>query len=125
VHHWVIYQCSHDLEREYLSKNPVPQPGNCVDFSYTHSENPTNTWLSVSKYCRSATSAWAIGGDVIQDFPQGLGFPIGGENSEFTYFFIEVHYDNPQKIKSKFLRSVKFFIRNSISLFKIFTMTLE
>ena len=35
----------------------------------------------------------------IQDFPQNLAYPLGGSEDEFKYFFLELHYDNPDKLR--------------------------
>jgi hypothetical protein len=102
VHHWLVYQCSHQFESEYLVNNPFPQPGHCFDDKDTFSSNPKNTWLNVHEYCRTVTSLWAVGGDLIQDFPENTGFPIGGADSESSYFYIQMHYDNPMLLKSIF-----------------------
>lgn len=32
--------------------------------------------------------------------PQDIAYPIGGSNAEFKYFYLQMHYDNPDKIQS-------------------------
>ena len=39
---------------------------------------------------------WAVGGDLVQDFPQDMAYPIGGSDEEFKYFYLQVHYDNAE-----------------------------
>ena len=72
--------------------------------------------------CRFSTflAAWAIGGNVsntrsiatvatcfvhaihisTQDltYPEGVTFPIGGEDKIHTHVLIEMHYDNPEEL---------------------------
>jgi hypothetical protein len=50
----------------------------------------------VRKHCSRATLGWAIGGDAILDFPQNLGYPIGGSEYDLKYIMFEIHYDNPE-----------------------------
>jgi hypothetical protein len=99
-HHWLLYQCNSQFENEYLKNNSEPYPGNCFDNENTYSPNKLNKWLNVNKYCSTIALAWAIGGSVIQEFPDELGFPFGGKDSEFTYFYLQIHYDNPDFVKN-------------------------
>ena len=36
-----------------------------------------------------------------QEFPEGLALPMGGDDADFTYFHLKVHYNNPELIPSK------------------------
>lgn len=38
--------------------------------------------------------AWATGGDLVQDFPENFGYPLGGSGG-IKYFFLQMHYENP------------------------------
>lgn len=38
-------------------------------------------------------TGWAVGGDYVQDMPEGFGYAVGP--NEFKYFFLEIHYENP------------------------------
>ena len=33
--------------------------------------------------------------------PKQYGYPVGGESATFKYFFMQLHYENPDKIPSK------------------------
>ena len=37
----------------------------------------------------------------IFDYPDGMGFPIGGSAREFTYFYLQTHYNNPSATSGK------------------------
>ena len=96
-HHWVLNECSKELETVYMVNNSLPDPGICVaDSTFVES------WTPIFMYCRRTSLVWAVGGDAIQDFPSELAYPLGGPDAEFKYFFLEMHYDNPEKIPSIF-----------------------
>lgn len=97
VHHWLIYQCNPTFETDYLSTNPFPQAGNCFDYSFTNSQNPPNTYMNIQSQCRQISLLWSMGGDLEFYYPSGTAYPIGGSDREFTYFFLEIHYDNPTR----------------------------
>lgn len=44
---------------------------------------------------------------VLQDFvfPEDAAFPIGGADKIHTHFVLEMHYDNPNLIPGKYLKS--------------------
>ncbi len=44
---------------------------------------------------------WAVGGDLIADFPESFAYPIGGSENEFKYFYLQMHYENTDYEKSK------------------------
>ena len=44
-------------------------------------------------------SAWAVGGDMEMIIPPEYGYPVGGNKNDFKYFFIQMHYENPEKLK--------------------------
>jgi len=44
--------------------------------------------------------AWAIGADLIQDFPSNIAYPLGGTNGDFKYFYMQMHYNNPSLVQS-------------------------
>lgn len=85
VHHWLIYECSSSF-----NYSNSPKPGLCS----------TNEWLDTSIYCSRISLGWAVGGPLIQDMPQDIAYPIGGSNAEFKYFYLQMHYDNPDKIQN-------------------------
>lgn len=90
VHHWLMYECSPEYESVYLKNNSAPTPGIC-----SGSEGSTEEWGRVQRYCTKISLGWAVGGDLVQDFPQKFGYPVGGGEKEFKYFFLEMHYENP------------------------------
>jgi hypothetical protein len=93
IHHWILYECTPQFETEYLKNNSVPEPGVC--FSLDPKQKPDTTFSSVMPYCTRTTYDWGIGSPIVQDFPQDIAYPIGGPQAEFTYFYLEIHYDNP------------------------------
>lgn len=99
-HHWIIYQCDMSYDNVYLQNSASPFPGHCFDNKNTYSQNALNTWNKVNRYCYTITLAWAIGGSLIQEFPDGLGFPFGGPTADFNHIYIQVHYDNPSFIQN-------------------------
>lgn len=96
-HHWTMNECSDALIKEYLKNNTLPQPGMCVN----NEVGQTEEWANMFNLCRKVSLVWAVGGSEIQDFPDHLGYPIGGANDSFTYFFLEIHYNNPKKLPSR------------------------
>lgn len=94
-HHWTVNECSREFETVYLKNSPQPQPGICIADS-----DVTSEWASMFYYCRHKSLAWAVGSSQVQDFPPDLAYPIGGSEDEFKYFFLEIHYHNPQRLHS-------------------------
>ncbi|CAF1008830.1 unnamed protein product [Brachionus calyciflorus] len=86
LHHWTVNECGPDFEKEFLKSNSIPDPAFC------YSPN----WIKALSYCRKISLAWAVGGSIIQDFPEDLAYPLGGSDQETKYFFLEIHYDNPR-----------------------------
>ena len=118
-------ECSEKFETEYLKKNGMPAPGPCFPF---HPSQKT-IWPDVMKYCTQVSFVWAVGSPLVslktnlrffsilfssieininnkqvQDFPTDIGYPVGGSGRDFTYFFMEMHYDNPELKSSKTLK---------------------
>lgn len=46
--------------------------------------------------CQIITYGWAVGADRVHFFPEDTGYPIGGD-TDYKYFVVEVHYDNPER----------------------------
>jgi hypothetical protein len=84
-------ECSPEFETEYLKSNSFPEPGNCVE-----DETFVDRWRGPQSYCSKSSMAWAVGSSDIQQFPQDLAYPIEG----FKYFYLEMHFDNPNRIPS-------------------------
>ena len=79
----------------FLKSNKAPPaPGPCEESLGSKNYDPK--WKEVRQYCSRATLGWAIGGDVILDFPDNLGYPIGGSEYDLKYIMLEIHYDNPE-----------------------------
>ena len=76
----------------------MPNPGICVANS-----DATEEWLPIMSLCRKISLVWAVGGSQVQDFPPDLAYPMGGPDAEFKYFFLEMHYDNPQQAPSIYI----------------------
>jgi len=89
VHHWVLYECNIEFETVYLVNNSIPEPGICR----------TREWNTAQSYCEKTTLAWATGGDDVVDFPEKMGYPLGGSPKKFKYFVIEYHYENTEFVQ--------------------------
>lgn len=88
-------ECNDDFENVYLKNNPYPDPSYCVVENHQFPE-----WADPVSYCGRSSLVWAVGSSDIQDFPEDIAYPMGGENN-FKYFFFQIHYNNPKKIESK------------------------
>jgi hypothetical protein len=88
-------ECNEEFETVYLKNHTIPAPGACVLDSVFQPE-----WNDISSYCGRISLVWAVGGSEIQDFPLDLAYPIGGTTNKFKYFYIEMHYNNPQHVPS-------------------------
>lgn len=86
VHHWLMYECQDSFASEYLPEYGWPAGASCLSGG--------NQWDKVQQYCKKISLAWAVGGDLEVTLPEEYGYPIGGEG-EFRYFFIQMHYENP------------------------------
>lgn len=95
-HHWVLNECSKEIETEYFKNNTFPEPTICVN----NIDGPTKEWNPFYQYCQKVSLVWAVGGAEIQNFPDDLAYPIGGSENETKYFFLEIHYNNPNNLPS-------------------------
>ena len=96
IHHYLMYECPPSEFDTYLQNNTIPEPGRCTDKS--HQAKP---WIEVQKICQTASFVWAVGGDLQTDFPPNMAYPIGGSPTEFRYFYLQMHYENPNIYKSR------------------------
>ncbi|KAL5275199.1 MOXD1 family protein [Megaselia abdita] len=93
VHHMTLYECS---PNSYLGSDPsswdvwVKSNGAICN---SNSLTPRD-WDS----CITPVSTWSIGATG-QFLPPHVGIPIGGDKTG-NYYMLEIHYDNPQGIKS-------------------------
>ena len=90
LHHWVMYECSKEYETVYLKNQTEPKPGLCANVGVK-----TPEWDLPMRYCNRISLVWAVGGDLINDMPPKLGYPLGGSEDETKFFFLEMHYENP------------------------------
>lgn len=81
---------------DYLKNNTIPKPGMCVN----NVGGLLSDWMSIYQICRRVSLVWAVGGSEVQDFPEHLAYPIGGSKDSFRYFFVEIHYNNPDQTPS-------------------------
>jgi hypothetical protein len=88
----MAFECSKEFETVYLKENPFPDAEVCV--SEDHS---SKSWDKIFQYCNKILVVWNIGGPAIQDFPSDFAYPI---EDDFKYFFIQIHYNNPNQIPS-------------------------
>ena len=96
LHHWLFYECS----KEFENWSYRPKAQNCFKLDAFQAETD---WWKVEQKCRKISLTWGVGGYLKQDFPENLAYPLGGSDSEFKYFYLQIHYDNPQLDLSKIL----------------------
>lgn len=90
MHHWLLYECNSNI---LLNSTNTPSPGVCLPILPTDYVSPL--WYNVESQCQRISLAWAIGADLIQDFPSSIAYPLGGPQADFKYFFLQMHYNNP------------------------------
>lgn len=98
LHHWSFNECDKEFETVFLknASSTLPEPGLCVN-----ENGATTQWEKIFSHCGKPSFVWAVGGAHVQDFPSDLAYPIGGgDDDSFKYFFLQIHYDNPQKLSS-------------------------
>ncbi|XP_011861673.1 PREDICTED: MOXD1 homolog 1 [Vollenhovia emeryi] len=79
VHHMILYECTSPMVGKYLRMVPT----DCY----------TNKVPSEWNSCLQPVLVWARGGEG-EWFPEHVGIPIG-ERGEYSYYMLEVHYNNP------------------------------
>jgi hypothetical protein len=72
LHHWNIYECDDDFEAVYLKNNKEPEPSYCEPLH--SSQNLTEKWPEISKYCSKISFVWAVGGDTVIIIIKNLQF---------------------------------------------------
>lgn len=97
-HHWTFNECSKEFETVYLKNHSLPEPGACAKDSSLVDE-----WRNPMSYCLTGSLGWAVGGDMLVDFPDDLAYPLGGSGDEFKYFYIQIHYNNLEKTPSRMI----------------------
>lgn len=107
IHHWAVYECTKSFETEYLSNNnyTLPAAGSC----YSNIPYATSHWAEIYAHCNKLSFAWAVGGNIIQDFPRNLAYPMGKDRSESKYLFIEMHYNNPKLKIAKDMSGIRLY----------------
>ncbi|KAI3380192.1 hypothetical protein SNEBB_003441, partial [Seison nebaliae] len=82
VHHFLLYFCPPDVTDKVVGDLETTNTP-CFDskFQLTYSTCATNI-----------IGGWAVGGELIFDFPPEAAYKF---NTEFKYFLLETHYDNP------------------------------
>lgn len=103
-HHWIVYQCDSRYEKLYLANNPAPEAGNCFN----------EEWTKLAQICVQITLAWAVGGELVTEFPNGLGFPLGGSDAEFKYFKFQIHYNNPDLATIRDQSGIRFYLTENL-----------
>ncbi|CAF4341241.1 unnamed protein product [Rotaria sp. Silwood2] len=80
VHHMLIFECDPSI---VFDDNNLP-------------DDLCDNLLQQLQPCfvNSATG-WAVGGNDIVEFPDEIGYPIGGD-FVIKYYLIQIHYDNPR-----------------------------
>ena len=91
-----MYECEESFESDFLkNNNTIPTPGSC----FPEKPSETSEWRKAAKHCSKISLTWAVGGSIIQDFPNDIAYPLGRNASTSKYFYLEIHYDNPEIIK--------------------------
>jgi len=65
-------------------------------------------------FASNFATAWAVGGDLITEYPVEAGLPIGGDH-QTKYYMIQIHYDNPRLMSNRHDSSgIRFYIGDEL-----------
>ncbi|CAF4772742.1 unnamed protein product [Rotaria sp. Silwood1] len=105
VHHLLVYEC--DPSTVFPDDNNLPD--NACDYD--------NALNDGSELCRTnIATIWAVGGDLIEEFPEEAGYPVGGDFS-VKYYVLEMHYNNDLLISGRRDNSgIRFYVSPTLRL---------
>ena len=102
-HHYLMYQCDEGVLEAELTKSNLTIDDVKADFCYVN-----KMWITIQQKCRKVILGWAVGGDLAIMSPENIAFPIGGKTRDFTYFYFQMHLENPDFDKSSFFLFILF-----------------
>ncbi|CAL8109980.1 unnamed protein product [Orchesella dallaii] len=98
THHFTLFKCiaPENVNPDELFGPVVGQGLHCFD-----SENQENF---PKGYCTTPVYGWSKGGKRTV-FPSNVGLPVPDKLNENEYYYIETHFDNPQNLSGKEIKS--------------------
>ncbi|CAF4000838.1 unnamed protein product [Rotaria sordida] len=77
------------------------------------------------KLCASnLATVWAVGGDVMREFPEEAGYGVGGDYA-IKYYMIQIHYDNPRLYSNRRdSTGIQFYLGNELRKYDLGFFTL-
>ncbi|CAF2984106.1 unnamed protein product [Rotaria sp. Silwood2] len=99
VHHLDLYECD---PMAMFNDDKLPD-GLCDEIA------------NEIKLCASnLATVWAVGGDVMREFPEEAGYGIGGDY-EIKYYMVQMHYDNPRLVLNRRdSTGIRFYLGNEL-----------
>ncbi|CAF4394289.1 unnamed protein product [Rotaria sp. Silwood2] len=99
VHHLDLYECD---PMAVFNDDKLPD-GLCDEIA------------NEIKLCASnLATVWAVGGDVMREFPEEAGYGIGGDY-EIKYYMVQMHYDNPRLVLNRRdSTGIRFYLGNEL-----------
>ncbi|CAF1224031.1 unnamed protein product [Rotaria sp. Silwood1] len=99
VHHLDLYECD---PMAMFNDDKLPD-GLCDEIA------------NEIKLCAAnMATVWAVGGDVLREFPEEAGYGIGGDY-ETKYYMIQMHYDNPRlDLNRRDSTGIRFYLGNEL-----------
>ncbi|KAI3388512.1 hypothetical protein SNEBB_010167 [Seison nebaliae] len=86
LHHFILYFCPADVDDTFVQKLK-PKVGQLGGPCFRPQFNPI-----YSKCSGNVVGAWAVGGELIFDFPPDVAYRL---DTKYKYFMLETHFDNP------------------------------
>ncbi|UJR36633.1 hypothetical protein I4U23_029352 [Adineta vaga] len=80
IHHLLMYECD---------------PSARFNDSDLSSDICENIYNKIAPYMTNIATGWAVGEDLMSEFPPEAGYPTGN-NFSVKYYVIQMHYSNPQ-----------------------------
>ncbi|CAF0807769.1 unnamed protein product [Adineta ricciae] len=78
IHHLLMYECD-----STVTFNDSNLPSDICE----------NIYNKIGACMFNIATGWAVGGDVMSEFPSDAGYPIGG-NATVKYYVVQMHYTN-------------------------------
>jgi hypothetical protein len=114
THHFIVHECQKNPGAVEAFEELMASPG---DHCYKAGKAS-----KALQHCQSFMVVWATGGKRAM-FPENVGIPIG-ETKEVTYYMLQIHYNNPQRLKGvKFDAGVEIFYTENLREFEGTTLT--
>ncbi|UJR36729.1 hypothetical protein I4U23_029445 [Adineta vaga] len=108
VHHLLMYEC--DASASFNDSN-LP------------SDICENIHHNISACMTNIATGWAVGGDLMSEFPSEAGYPVGN-NFSVKYYVIQMHYTNTQLCTNCTDSSgIRFYVTNQLRQYDIGYLT--